>query len=287
MANEQATEPATATTQDTKAIKKNPQQQFRQLAVAAAKSLLTDWVGEDRAKEAIGRVSTALAASAASAKNPKDFYDCTPASIATVVAISALTGVMPSTGAGALAYAIPRRPRQGAAPQLTYQLSHRGVAALAERSGSKIVTIPISNSDDVTVSATGEAVVNSIDIDNPPMSEAELRGVMVVVKDRSTGVTLFTGFVPKKIINARREVSMDYRYSKDNSIWAKWYVEQAMKTAAHYAAGRGWVVIDDSEAQRALTADVDGDRAAEPQRPATIAEAVEDEAEFIEGEAIE
>ena len=286
MANEQQTEPAT-TTQANKALKRNPQQQFRAMAVAAARSLLTDWVGEDRAKEAVGRVSTALAASAASAKNPKDFYDCTPASIATVVAISALTGVMPSTGAVALAYAIPRRPRKGEAPQLTYQLSHRGIAALAERSGSKIITIPISYSDDVTVSVTGEAVVNSIDIDSPPMCEEELRGVIVIVKDRATGVTLFPGFVPKRIINARRELSMDYRYSKGDSIWGKWYVEQAMKTASHSAAGRGWVVIDDSDAQRALTADVDGDRLAEPPRPTTIAEVIEDEADVIEGEAVE
>jgi recombinational DNA repair protein RecT len=266
-------------------VSKNPQQQFRALAVASATGILRDWVGEERAAEAIGRVSTAIAAAAASAKKPQDFYQCTPASVATVIAISALTGVMPSTGATALAYAIPRRPRQGEPLQLTYQLSHRGVCALAERSGSKIVPIPVGMDDDIAVGPDGEVRVNSIDIDNPPTTEAELRGVIVLVKDRQTGRVLFTGYVAKKLINARRAVSQDWKYSGDKSIWATWYVEQAMKTACHYAMGRGWVVVDDTSVQRALSADVTADVAEQPPRPQNIGEVIE--GVTVEGEVIE
>lgn len=258
-------------------ITRSPQQEFRGTVTKISQMLLSDWVGEARASEAIGRVSTAIAAAAASSKNPADIYGCTPQSVATVVAISALTGIMPGTGAGALAYVVPRSVRRGEQKQLCYQLSHRGLCALAERCGTKIIPIPIAVSDDIEVSVDGEVRVNSVDVDNPPTSEAELRGVIVLIKDRESGRVIFTGFVPKKLINARRAVSQDYKYSGENSIWGTWYVEQAMKTAIHYAVGRGWAVIDDTAVQKALTLDVEADVVKTPQQPAlTLDDAIGD-----------
>ena len=127
--------------------KTSPALAYRRQASALAKGILTDWVGEDRAAEASGRISAALSAAAASAKKPEEFYACTPQSVATCVAVSALTGVMPSTGATSLAYLIPRRARKGEPPQLTYQLSHRGLNALARRSGQTMIAIPIGLDD--------------------------------------------------------------------------------------------------------------------------------------------
>ena len=247
--------------------KQSPAAAFRSRASVIANSFLKDWVGEERAREATGRIATAISASAAASKNPDEFYECTPSSVAKVIAISALTGIMVSTGAGALAYAIPRRPRKGEAPQLQYQLSHRGLAALAKRAGLSLVAIPISYSDTVQVRETGEVYVTARDIDNPPSNEEQLRGVIVLVRSLSNGAVVSSGWVAKSVINERRSVSDSWKYAentgkdwaKESSTWHQWYVEMAMKASMHYAIARGWCVIDDTEAVRALTVDAESD----------------------------
>lgn len=240
---------------------------FRHSATSIANAMLKDWVGEERAAEATGRIAVALAASAAASKKPEEFYECTLQSVGKVIAISALTGIMPSTGAVALAYAIPRRPRKGEAPQLQYQLSHRGINALANRAGMHMVAIPISYTDKLVVLDSGDVKVEDRDLDNPPVDESEMRGVMVVVRKLDTGKVLCTGWVAKKLIDERRAVSDSYvfaeqpgkEWAKESSPWHVWYVEQAMKTAMHYAIARGWCVVDDTEAVRALKADQEAD----------------------------
>lgn len=224
---------------------------FRQLATDAARAVLADWVGEDRAAEAIGRVSTALSAAAASARNPSDFYACTPASVAKVIAISALTGIMPGSGQGALAYAIPRRPRKGEAPQLQYQLSHRGVCAMAKRAGSVLIATPVGVKDVIKVTPD-DVRFSKRDIDNPPDDKESLRGVVVTVKRADNGAVLHRGFVAKSTIEKR------HAKAQTEEVWSQWYVEMAMKTALHYAINRGWCVIDDTSSVRALQADVEG-----------------------------
>jgi recombinational DNA repair protein RecT len=248
-------------------IRKVRARKFRADAASIASGLLKDWVGEERAAEAIGRVSVALAASAASSKKPEEFWDCTPESVGRVIAISALTGIMPSTGATALAYAIPRRARQGEPPQLQYQLSHRGIAALAKRSGLHLLAIPIGHNDTIEPDANGVVRVLNRDFDNPPIEEKDLRGVQVLVRDIETGHVLASEFLAKKIIDKRRSVSDSYQFAekprnewaKESSPWHVWYVEMAMKTAMHYAISRGWCVVDDTEAVRALSIDASED----------------------------
>lgn len=247
--------------------KQSPAAAFRARATQLSNNLLKDWVGEERAMEATGRIATALSASAAAAKNPEDFYNCTPQSVAKVIAIAALTGIMPSTGAGALAYAIPRRPRKDEAPQLQYQLSHRGLNALANRAGMHMMAIPISYTDEIEVSESGDVTVISRDLDNPPTEMEELRGVVIVGKRTQSGIVLFRGFVAKKVIDERMKGSDSYKYAenqkgdwaKEQSTWHKWYVEMAMKTAMHYSIARGWCIIDDTESVKALQADIESD----------------------------
>lgn len=255
---------ATAT-QTTEIARENPAREFRRTSSGVAKSLLRDWVGEERAKEAAGRISVALSACAASARKPEDFYLCTPDSVARCVAIAALTEIMPGTGPTALAYLIPRRPRKGETPQLNYQLSHRGLNALARRTGQTMIPVPISRRDRLRFSADGDVEVEYRDIDNPPTSEADLRGVIVLVRELRTGVTVCRGWVPVSIINKRREGSDSYNFAlsnawaKDSDPWHQWYVEMAVKTAMHYAISRGWCVIDDSAAVRAMSIDQSND----------------------------
>lgn len=244
---------------------------FRQKAQNMARTLLTDWVGEERTNEATGRIATSLAASRAAASNTDDFDDCTPESVATVIAVSALTGIMPSTGSTALAYVVPRRPRRNEKPQLQYMLSHRGINALARRSGQTMLAIPVSKRDQIEVIDSGEVVILNRDIDNPPNDYDDLRGVVVVVKELSTGRVTFSGFVAKTVIDKRRAISL----SGDRGPWGRWAVEMASKTAMHYAVGRGWIVIDDTAANRALSTDVEQDTRKEPidsvARPSSIA----------------
>lgn len=230
---------------------------FRQVATQIAGSLLSEWVGEERAREATGRIAAAMSASASAARNPADFYACTPQSIGVCVALSALTGIMPGTGSTALAYVYPRRPRKNEAPQLQYSLSHRGLNALAKRCGLTMVATPVGTADKLAITSDGEVEVQALDLDNPPTDWDELRGVMVVTKETAYGRILHRGWVPKKLIAERRKLSLSDK--SDYSPWKTWPVEMAIKTAMHYAVSRGWCVIDDTEATRALSADSEQD----------------------------
>lgn len=248
-----------ATAETTVAKKKKPKtdaRAFREAVTKLATSLLSDWVGEARAAEATGRIASALAAAAGASRNPKDIYECTQESIGQCIAVAALSGIMPSTGRTSLAYLIPRRPRRGEKPQLTYNLSHRGINALARRCGQMMIAVPISYRDKIAV--TEEVKVIERDVDDPPMDFDELRGVMVVIKETESGLATFRGWVPKKIIASRRDESDAFKYAESNDQssdpWHKHPVEMAMKTAMHYAVSRGWCAIDDTEAVRALSA---------------------------------
>ena len=226
---------------------------FRKTTASIATAVLRDWVGEEKAGEAVGRVSSALAASAAAARDPSDFYACTPESVARTIAVAALTNIMPGVGSGSLAYAVPQRPRKGEAPQLDFRLSHRGINALARRSGQTMIAIPIGVGDEITI-VDGE-VSYSTDIDDPPTEYAELRGVVVVVKELSSGVVVHRGWMPKKLIDKRRAMSLSAK--SQYSPWAKWPIEMSMKTAMHYTISRGWCVVDDTASEKALSHDSD------------------------------
>ena len=227
---------------------KNALAQFRRTAIGSARTLLVEWVGKERAAEAEGRIVAAFTASAMSARNPADFMACTQQSIGQCVAISALTGIMPGTGSASLAYLVPRRPRRGEQPQLNYQLSHRGICALARRAGTVIVAVPVHH-DDLLEISYGEVSAHEQDPDKPPMDWGDLRGCIVIVKAADTGAILFRGWTPLRVIGARRDKAMTQK------VWNEWPVEMAMKTAIHYAISRGWAVVDDTEAVRALSMD--------------------------------
>lgn len=235
-----------------------PARKFRQLATDIASSMLTDWVGKAKAGEAVGRISAALSAAAAAAKDPSDFYACTPQSVGQCVAIAALTEIMPGTGATALAYVIPRRPRKGEDPQLQFQFSHRGLAALAARVGCALIAVPVGMNDQLQIS-DGEVAVHTQDPDDPVMTWDGLRGAIVIVKMRDNGQVVYRGWMPKTLIDRRRQASDTFQWAEKTGGWAQekspwhvWPVEMAMKTAMHYAISRGWCVIDDAAATRAM-----------------------------------
>lgn len=262
---------STATADKSQApVRMDPAREFRLRNTQIATSLLKDWVGEEKAQEAAGRVAAALSASAASARDPSDFYACTPQSIGTSIAIAALTDIMPGVGATALAYVVPQRARRGEAPQLQYMLSHRGLNALARRCGQTMIAIPIGTHDQLQSDSDGDVRIVQRDIDNPPVKLADLRGVMVIVKELQSGAVLFRGWVPRVLIEQRRQMSRSA--NSEFSPWHNWPVEMAMKTAMHYAISRGWCVIDDTSAAKALSVEAAADLPAlpAPSGPATV-----------------
>jgi len=247
--------PATASSQPAQPAA--PAVQFRHRVMAMARSLLTDWVGEQRAMEATGRIASALAAAAASARDPADIYACTPQSIAAAIATAALTGILPGTGSAALAYLVPQRPRAGEPPQLQLLISHRGLNALARRCGQTMIALPIGERDRLRTAASGEVEVEYRDIDHPPTTLEQLRGVIVVVKEIASGAVLCSGWVPRSLIEARKQISRSA--TSQYSPWVQWPIEMAMKTAMHYAISRGWCVIDDTTTARALSEEIASD----------------------------
>ena len=257
-----ATATASPETNSQAPARQNPAAVFRRQNTAIATSLLKEWVGDGKAAEASGRIAAALSASAASARDPSDFYACAPQSVGTCIAVAALTDIMPGVGATSLAYVVPQRARKGEAPQLQYMLSHRGLNALARRCGQVMIPIPIGVRDELQTGTDGDVDVRSRDIDNPPLVYDELRGVILIVKEISSGVTLYRGWVPKVLIDQRRAVSR----SKDSQYgpWQNWPIEMAMKTAMHYAISRGWCVIDDTSAAKAISIEAESDLKALP-----------------------
>lgn len=206
---------------------------FRQRTTAIASELLKQWVGEERVGEAVGRITTALAAAAAAAKDPSEFYSCTPASVGVCVATAALTGIMPGIGPGALAYVQPQRPRKDDPPQLQYMLSHRGLNALAARAEMQMIPIPIGMADEIKLLNDGNCEIVRRDPDNVPTTFDDLRGVAVVVNNLANGRVVCTGWVPKKLIEPRRAMSRSYNGSGQKySPWYNWPVEMAMKGLA-------------------------------------------------------
>lgn len=247
---------------------------FKRHVQGIAMEMLASWVGEDRTNEAIGRITAALTASVASARDPNDFYACTPSSIAGCIALAALTGIMPGVGSTALAYVVPQRARKGEAPQLAYWLSHRGVNALARRCGQTMIPTPVGLKDKIQVDSDGEIRVVELDVDSPPQTYEELRAILILVKELSTGHVIHRGWVPKSVINKRKAKSRSAE--SEYGPWNNWPIEMAIKTAMHYAIGRGWCIIDDTSAARALQTDAEVDRAApallvnQPEPPAGL-----------------
>jgi recombinational DNA repair protein RecT len=220
--------------------------QFKALVLASATKLLEDWGGT----EAKNRIALAFLNAALAAKNPQDFYECSVESIGTCIAIAAMTNLSPGSGPASPAYLIPRRSRKGEKPQLTFNLSHRGIITLARRAGTVVVPLPVGYKD-LLEFAEGEISSFLPSPDEPPTTWEELRGVVLVIKDLQ-GTTLMRGWVPKKLIEIRRGFSDSWKYGEKNkgqswggsSIWHQWPVELAMKTALHYAVGRGWISFD-------------------------------------------
>ena len=224
-----------------------------------ANAFLTQLVGPEKVEQASGRLALAIRQAAAS--NPK-LYDCSLQSVAECVAKSALTGLMPG-GVKPLVYLIPRSNR------LEWQVSARGLQALAERVGWRSLTARPVHADDLyeVILGSEERIVHK-----PSGKWAEtfesLQG-MYVKGTHESGMVVCVD-VPIGVIRARKAVS------QSGSVWSKWPIEMAQKTAVAWAISRGYFgsLEQSTEMSVALSQPVEDHRpqiAARPQpRPTAI-----------------
>jgi len=224
---------------------------LRKRVQGMAGSMLLDMVGEERATEAAARVGMAFAAAHRAARNPRDIERCSPESIASAVALSALTGLMPG-GAMPSVWLVPR------SGDLQWMISHRGLTTLCRRAGYQLSTCVVGTADHVVIQF-GEVTEHRAAVDNPATGLDDLSGVIVSCKRLSDGAILgrywLSGADVRKRASARGA----------GPVWRSWPLEMAQKTAIKWACARGLVPIESIELDQAIAADTRTEIAAPPQ----------------------
>ena len=233
---------------------------FADKVTQLANVFLTQLVGPERVEQASGRLALAIRQAAAS--NPK-LYDCSLQSVAECVAKSALTGLMPG-GVKPLVWLIPRGSR------LEWQVSVRGLQALAERLGWRSITArPVHAEDHYEVILGSEDRIEHRPSGKWPNTIDDLRG-MYVRGSHESGLTVCVD-VPIGIIHARKAKS------QSGKVWSEWPIEMAQARAVGWAISRGYFgsLEQSTEMSVALQAPAEEHREAAPvrpqQRPAVIA----------------
>tara|TARA_R110000823_G_C15850667_1_gene492122 strand:+ start:32 stop:901 length:870 start_codon:yes stop_codon:yes gene_type:complete len=211
-----------------------------------AQTMLVDMVGESKAKEAAARTGMAFAAAHRAARNPQDIENCSRASIASCVALSALTGLMPG-GANPLVWLIPK------GGELTWVPSHRGLMTLCQRAGYQLIPVVVGPSDDL-VAEFGEVKSHRQDYQNPATGLNDLQGVIVSCKRIADGAVFGRFFVTQSDIIARSRVR------GAGPVWKSWPLEMAMKTAIKYVCARGLIPVESIELDQTLSADLRNER---------------------------
>ena len=210
----------------------HPAIRFRNTVELKATEFLHSMIGSAAGDEAAGRV--ALAFRQAAQANDK-MYACDPASVAQAVALSAITGLMPG-GPLPDVYLLPRKN------QLQWQVSHRGFARLAARSGVRLRTKAVFFDDEFSVKEGTEPELKHVPDLDAEQSWDTLKAVYVVAH-YSNGDRDFV-VIRKADIEKRRANSDSFRRSGNQSVWGKWPIEMALKTGIRYAIARGLVPLD-------------------------------------------
>jgi phage RecT family recombinase len=212
----------------------HPAHHFRNVVESKASDFLQAMAGTEEGAKAAGRV--ALAFRQAAQTNDR-LYGCDPASVAQAVALSAMTGLMPG-GPLPDVYLLPR------GKSLQWQVSHRGFSKLAARSGVRLRTKAVFESDTFHVIEGTEPKLEHVPDLSADQSWENLVAVYVVAhyKDGSKDFVV----IRKADIEKRRANSDAYKRNKNQSPWGQWPIEMALKTGLRYAFARGIVTMDDT-----------------------------------------
>lgn len=224
-----------------------PAQNYGRTVESMAKRELERILGSEQGAKAAAQVALAFRATATA--NPT-VYDCHPGSVASCVAMSALTNLMPG-GPNPDVYLVPRRTK--GVQQLNWMITHRGLAKLAVRAGYQVRARAVYRGEEFTFEEGDTLVVRHVPDLDGAHSYDDLRGVLVQVYRLSDNVRIAADFVNKATIE-RRKAQSDSAKSGSGP-WASWPVEMALKTAIKYLFARGGVPMDDTATREALAAD--------------------------------
>lgn len=223
---------------------------FKKFVFENAQKQLVATLGGERGKAAAARVALAIAATLRSAKKPQDIIDCTPESVINCVAMSALTGLMPS-GPTPKVYLVPQRPRKDMPPELQWRITSRGYIELGRRSGVSIMAAAIDEKDRLKISIGRVVEHEQADATAQPTWDSML-GVAVIATNIADGSTICCPWVPKQTIEERRAKS---RNDGDGSIWSQWPVEMAIGAAIRWCFARGFIPCEGAELEAAIEED--------------------------------
>jgi recombinational DNA repair protein RecT len=212
-----------------------PQAQFAARVNSYALDFLAAIAPPDKVQQAAGRIGLALRKAAI--KQPK-LYSCDAKSVANAIAMSALTGIYPG-GAKPLVDLIPR------GNNLEWQISARGLQALAQRVGGWIITAtPVHVEDVYEVTLGTEQHIKHIPCGKGATTWLNLAAVYVVGTHKDWPRVIVP--VPLDIIRQR---------STSTEAWTKWPVPMAQKTAVIYTISRGHFGALEAEPEFSAIAD--------------------------------
>lgn len=214
----------------------NPLAEMRRDIERMAAANLVRLMGTEEGQRASVRVGMAFAAAVRAAKDPKALMGCSRESIATAVAMSALTGLMPGGPAPAV-WLVPK------GRDLQWWLSHRGITTLCLRAGYQILPVAVHR-DDVLEVEFGE-VTKHVST-TAPTGFNDLAGVYLTVRRLDTGIVLCRPWISGDTIQIRSQVR------DAGPVWRQWPVEMAQKTAIRWAIARGLLPIEGMDLNIAL-----------------------------------
>lgn len=218
-------------------------------------------LGTSAGQEASARVG--LAFQSAAAVNPK-LYECSPASVAAAVALSAIYRLMPG-GPTPEVYLIPRGGR------VEWNVSYHGLLKLVNRAGTRISAHLVFEGDTFVYQEGTEPLIQHrpapLEYDDYVEDIEHLRGGYVVAR-YPDGSTRFIVIRKARILASRAE-SDSWKRGKKGP-WAKWPLEMALKTLIRTAIRRGIAPLS-GDAAAAYGARTPEASTAQPATPATPA----------------
>jgi len=214
---------------------------FKIHVARTAQKAMVAIMGTASGKRAGARVALAFAEAASRARDPMALYKCSGESIAACIATACETGLMPG-GPYPKAYLVPR------GGQLNFEITHRGIAVVAQRAGCALRAIPVRADEDVTISF-GEVTEHDANPDAYPTDLNDLRGIYVSMTRLKDGANMGRPWVPVSVIKLRAESR------QAGPVWKQWPIEMAQKTAIKYCVARGMLVIDSDDLDIAMSAE--------------------------------
>lgn len=218
-----------------------PEQQFGGMVEAIANKEVGRLFAGPDGQAAVAAVALAFRAAVQQAEKPDALMRCSPVSIASCMINSARTRLLPG-GPNPPVYLVPKGGVLG------WWLNHRGIVELAERAGTSLECKPVFSFDTFDYSYG----LNPNLVHRPGKGTKgwdTLTHVYVIIRDGNRRYR-------DMLVMDRDEIEKRRKCAQFDSVWQKWPIEQAMKTAMKYSAARGMYVMGE-DLRAAMEADED------------------------------